>query len=368
MISTLILALAAVQDDGDFVPMFNGKDLSGWVNANCAPETWSMRDGVIHCTGVPTGALRTEKQYENFILEAEWRHLKPGGNSGIFVWGTPISAPGVPFLRGIEVQVLDNGFSIKGKNEWYTTHGDVFPIHGATMKPLGKHHGQRSFPSEERSKPSPEWNHYRIVAKDGSIRLHVNGKEVSGGDQCNYQKGYLALESEGSPVEFRNVRIRELPSSNPPAERVAPLDEGFRPVYTGTDLRNWKDAAGRWKASDWVLRQTDAGGSAERRDLESEAAYGDVELIVDVKLNAIPQPVPALKVRGGPVPLAGPDSGPGKWTRLRVLAKGKTLTATANGKELPGLAFPAAAPEKGPIVVPDLGGGVDVANVFIRTP
>ena len=88
------------------MPMFNGKDLSGWVNANCAPETWSIKDGVVSCTGMPTGAMRTEKQYENFILECEWRHLSSGGNSGVFIWGSPISAPGVPFLRGIEVQVL----------------------------------------------------------------------------------------------------------------------------------------------------------------------------------------------------------------------------------------------------------------------
>ena len=95
-----------------------------------------------------TGAMRTEKQYENFILEAEWRHLSSGGNSGIFIWGTPIAAPGVPFLRGIEVQVLDHGYNVDGKNQWYTTHGDVFPIHGASMKPFGRHNGQRSFPSE----------------------------------------------------------------------------------------------------------------------------------------------------------------------------------------------------------------------------
>src|ERR1044071_7751310 len=92
-------ALGAAPDD--FMPLFNGRDLSGWINANCAPETWSVRDGVIHCTGKPTGALRTTRQYENFILEAEWRHLSSGGNSGIFIWGTPIAAPGVPFLRGI---------------------------------------------------------------------------------------------------------------------------------------------------------------------------------------------------------------------------------------------------------------------------
>ena len=181
-------------DDG-FVSLFNGIDLSGWVNANCAPETWSVHEGVIHCTGHPTGAMRTTRQYENFILEVEWRHLSRGGNSGVFIWGTPIAAPGVPFLRGIEVQVLDHGYDAKGKNEWYTTHGDVFPIHGATMKPFGRHNGMRSFPAEERSKPSPEWNHYQVVCSNGVLRLHVNGKEVSGGEDCNYRKGYLALES-----------------------------------------------------------------------------------------------------------------------------------------------------------------------------
>ena len=118
---------------------------------------------------IQPGALRTPRQYENFILEIEWRHLTSGGNSGVFIWGSPIAAPGVPFLRGIEVQVLDHGYDVPGKNQWYTTHGDVFPIHGATMKPFGRHNGERSFPSEERSKGSPEWNHYRIVCTNGVL-------------------------------------------------------------------------------------------------------------------------------------------------------------------------------------------------------
>src|SRR5215213_1406083 len=256
----LLAALLALPmfaaDEAGFVPLFNGRNLSGWVNANCAPETWSVTNGMIHCTGKPTGAMRTERQYENFIMEAEWRHLSSGGNSGVFIWGTPIAAPGVPFLRGIEVQVLDHGYGASGKNEWYTTHGDVFPIHGARMKPFGRHNGERSFPSEERSKPSPEWNHYRIVCTNGTLRLSVNGKEVSGGEDCNYRKGYLALESEGAPVEFKNLRIKELPSSNPGASLVAPLDPGWMPLYNGADLRGWRNAEAaksRWQANGWQL-------------------------------------------------------------------------------------------------------------------
>jgi len=214
-------AIAIAQED-EFKPLFNGRDLSGWVNVNCAPDTWSVRDGLIYCTGQPIGALRTERQYENFILELEWRHLKSGGNAGIFIWASPKAAPGVPFLRSIEVQVLDHGY---GNNESHTTHGDVFPIHGSKMKPFGRHKGDRSFPSEERSKPSPEWNHYRIVCNDGTLRLHVNGKEVSGGEQCHWRKGYIGLESEGSPVEWRNIRIKELPSTGATPEQSAPLAE-----------------------------------------------------------------------------------------------------------------------------------------------
>src|SRR5262249_11224563 len=91
-------------DDG-FVPMFNGKDLTRWVNVNCAPETFCVKAGMIITTGKPTGFLRTTRQYENFILEFEWFHVntKAVGNSGLFVWGDPLPAQGTGYTRGIEV-------------------------------------------------------------------------------------------------------------------------------------------------------------------------------------------------------------------------------------------------------------------------
>lgn len=357
-------AIAADADGDGFVPMFNGKDLSGWVNANCAPETWTVKDGVICCTGFPTGAMRTEKQYENFILEAEWRHLKSGGNSGIFIWGTPIAAPGVPFLRGIEVQVLDHGYNAKGKNEWYTTHGDIFPIHGATMKPLGRHNNQRSFPSEERSKPSPEWNHYRIECNNGSIRLQVNGKEVSGGDDCNYRKGYLALESEGAPVEFKNVRIKELPSTNTPPDLTAPLDAGWKALYNGLDLRGWKAEAAQvenWKAKDWTLDYNGKGGAG----LISEKEYGDIELIIDWKLTeetTSTQP-PAISLRGVKLPALRKAA---KWTRYAITLKAGKVSYMANGAlALPETPLP-DLPARGAIRIDGRGAAMQFANIYVR--
>src|SRR5947208_17141337 len=101
------LRAADKKDDG-FVPMFNGKDLTGWVNVNCAPSTFFVKDGQIITTGKPTGFLRTPRQYENFIAEFDWMHVNKTevGNSGFFVWADPLSAVGTPYARGIEVQVL----------------------------------------------------------------------------------------------------------------------------------------------------------------------------------------------------------------------------------------------------------------------
>src|SRR5687767_14087866 len=101
LLACLLAAPLKAQEEG-FTPLFNNKDLSGWVNVNCAPSTWSVRDSTIICTGIPTGVLRTEKQFENFILEVEWKHLKSGGNAGIFVWSGALPICGQPFTRAVE--------------------------------------------------------------------------------------------------------------------------------------------------------------------------------------------------------------------------------------------------------------------------
>jgi hypothetical protein len=320
---------------------------------NCAPETWTVHDGMIHCTGKPIGALRTTRQYENFILELDWRHLSVGGNSGVFIWASPIAAPGVPFLRGIEVQVLDNGFNVPGKNQWYTTHGDVFPIHGATMVPFGKHNGMRSFPSEEHSNSSPEWNHYRIVGTNGVLHLSVNGKEVSGGQDCNYRKGYLGLESEGGPIDFRDIRIIELPGSGAFPELSAPLDQGWRSLFTGLDLRGWKTDAS--STEDWSVRGemlTCRGSEAGGATLWSEARFQNVEFVIDCRLakatnGQASQALPTVQLRTADgqvntVPLTGAERG--KYRRFSLTLQGRELTLRLEGKTVGQLALPGAPP------------------------
>ena len=417
---------------GGWVDMFNGKDLTGWVPINCAPDTFTARDDMIVSTGIPTGLLRTERHYENFEIELEWRHMKSGGNAGLFLWGDPITAQGTPFARGIEVQILDNGYSAKGKNEWYTTHGDIFPVHGASMTATGRtsDNGSRSFPTEDRCKDSPEWNQYRVVANDGEVRLSVNGKEVAVGKDCRPRKGYICLESEGSECHFRNVRIRELPSTNPEPDEIALLDEGFVSLYTGVDLTNWKadeGHEGHWQPTNWRLTY-DGQSEAADKNLWTEREYGDFQLICDWRWTGearptqrpviLPDGSDAVDENGQPVTQEVPDAGDsgiylrgnsksqiniwcwpvgsgevygyrkdakmppevragvtpteradnpiGKWNRFVITMRGDRLTVVLNGKTVIEEAQLPGVPESGPIALQHHGDPIQFANIFIR--
>jgi hypothetical protein len=194
-----------------------------FVNVNCDAETWTWKGGEVHCTGNPVGVVRSAKSFANFELVAQWRHLKSAGNSGIFVWTSDESLKGLKpnsLPHGIEVQVLDLGYAEQyekqngKKPDWFTTHGDVFPVGEKTKMtpfPPAAPDGKRSFPRKNLTKGVGEWNHYYIRAINGEVRLWVNGEEVSGGTGCDPKRGYLCLESEGSPVEFKQLRLRELP-------------------------------------------------------------------------------------------------------------------------------------------------------------
>ena len=410
-----------------FVPLFNGTDLSGWVNVNCAPNTFSVRDGTIISTGIPTGVMRTAKQYENFELELEWRHMNPKGNAGLFVWSYPVTAPGVPFTRSIEVQILD------GRNtETYTSHGDVFAIHGARFKPDRPHPGgsMRCLPSEWRCKPAGEWNHYRVVCNDGDIKLAVNGKVVSGGSLSVPRKGYICLEAEGSECHFRNIRIKELPSTNPKLEEIAPVAEGFKSLYTGIDLSGWKQAIGHeghWRPKNWILSY-DGKSDAEDKNLWSEQEYGDFILICDWRWTGKgeKQKCPVIlpngdyeldadgnqkeievmdagdsgiflrgdrksqvniwcwpvgsgeiwgyrtdedqpqEIRAGVTPREMADSRIGQWNRFVITMKGDRATVQLNGKEvIQGAKLP-GIPARGPIGLQHHGDPIEFANIFIK--
>jgi len=372
-----------------FVPLFNGKNLNGWVNVNCAPETWTVRDGMIICTGIPTGVLRTEKQYENYILELEWRHMKSRGNAGLFIHSDPVTAPGQPFTRSIEIQIMDGNA------------GDMFSIHGATMTPDKPHPKgwTRSLPSVDRMNPTGQWNHYRVESLDGAATLAVNGKIVTRGYHLNPRKGYICLESEGSEVHFRNIRIRELPGTNPPADAIAKKDEGFRSLYNGLDLRGWKQPKGHeghWRAKNWIL-DYDGKSKAQDKHLWTEQAFGNFTLIVDWRLPAAGDSGIYLRgssksqiniwnwpvgsgeiwgyrmdetmppdVRKAATPILKADNPIGKWNRFEITVIGDKVTVVLNEKTVIREARLPGMPERGPIALQHHGDPVQFANIYIK--
>lgn len=207
--------------------LFNGKDLTGWVNVNTDPGTFTVKDGLIIDTGHPIGVMRSERQYENFILHIEWRHMEPGGNSGVFLWSSAVPGEKNRLPDGIEVQMLDPEWvRLNTKNGVAPpvayVHGELFGVGGVTIVPDNPR-GPRSKSIENRVKSRGEWNTYDVVAVDGVVKLAVNGKFVNGIAKASQKKGYLCLEAEGAEIHFRNIRILELPPGVTSPEQAAPL-------------------------------------------------------------------------------------------------------------------------------------------------
>jgi hypothetical protein len=182
------------------VALFNGKDLSGWVQflpdqADPA-KTWSVKDGVIRCTGVPAGYLRTEGNFRNYLLAVEWRWSATPGNSGVLLH---MQREDHVWPYSVEAQ-LENGNA-----------GDFWLIDGATVKidetrrnPGAKTNIKHLVRAE---KPAGEWNRYEITCIDGKVILVVNGELVNVGRDAVPSEGHICLQSEGAPIEFRLVEI-----------------------------------------------------------------------------------------------------------------------------------------------------------------
>lgn len=191
-----------------------GSDPVKWIQVNTEAETWELKEDEIICSGHPIGVIRSEKEYENFLLHIEWKHMESGGNSGTFVWSDAL--PGDNRLpNGVEVQMLELDWVKLNTKEDYTpplayVHGEVFGVGGVETVPDNPR-GSRSKSVENRCKGKGEWNTYDVVCVDGTIKLSVNGKFVNGISKSTKKAGFICLESEGAEIHFRNIRIIPLP-------------------------------------------------------------------------------------------------------------------------------------------------------------
>ncbi len=201
-------------------------ELIQWIDVNTGADTWTVQGEELICTGHPIGVVRSEKQYENFVMHVEWKHMEAGGNSGIFVWSAANPDEKSRLPDGVEVQMLELDWVKLNKRNGVTppiayVHGELFGVGGVETAPDNPR-GTRSKSVENRAKGKGIWNSYEVVCVDGVIKLSVNGKFVNGISRSSQKKGYLCLESEGAKIHFRNLKIIALPPGVTAADQIAP--------------------------------------------------------------------------------------------------------------------------------------------------
>ena len=188
---------------GDAIGLFNGKDFAGWhmyvEDANVDPKSvWQAKDGAIWCSGDPTGCLRTTQQYSDYRLVLEWRWLEKPSNSGVLlrmggeekIWPLCIEAQLMHQRAG---DIVGMGYDF---NESKTEKAE-FISYAPRM-------------NESNEKEPGGWNTYEIVCQGDTIELKVNGLLQNRATGVNVRHGYIGLQSEGSPIMFRNIKLTPL--------------------------------------------------------------------------------------------------------------------------------------------------------------
>lgn len=218
-LTTLFLVLFLHSLSAQNLPIFNGKDLSGWhvdvpeldKNPNAAPS-FIVKDGMLISMGTPRGHLITDDEYENYRITAEYRFPEDPGNCGILVHAsTPRSLSGM-FPKSIEVQMyhenagdfwcivenieVDNMVERRGpKEEWGITEGKKRRILNLT---------------DGSENPPGEWNTMVIECLNDKIKVWVNGDFVNEGYNSTASKGQVAVQAEGAVVEFRKLVLEPI--------------------------------------------------------------------------------------------------------------------------------------------------------------
>jgi len=372
-------AYAAELNGEGFVSLFNGKDLTGWFNAN---EGYAVdENGNLYCKPTSGGKLLTEKQYDNFILRFEFK-LTENANNGL---GIRCPVEGDAAYNGMELQILDDsGSQYKTLQEWQY-HGSIYGVVAAKRGHL---------------KPVGEWNFEEIRAIGDHIVVILNGEKIVEAylndlDPDNTisntkhpgirnKKGHIGWLGHGSRVDWRNIRIKEVPENyKVVSEQDNKPPAGFTALFNGKDLTNWKGVtteekfdnpivrqaatpekrAEMQKKADTQMRQTwvvrDGGVlyfSGKGYSLATAKDYGDFEMWCDWRLLSV-MGDSGLYLRGSPQvqiwdafnkapvgsgglfnnqknpsnPLVRADYPIGDWNRFYVKMVGEKVTVKLNG-------------------------------------
>lgn len=198
LLAATLLAASSCAVNCERTELFNGNDLTGWVcvldpdAAVSSDEVFGVHEGNIRISGQPFGYMRTSEKYGDYKLHVEWRWVGEGTNSGIF--HRVQDGDGI-WPDAIECQLCS------GKA------GDFVMLGGATIDEV---ECVGPYPVKERAgdyeNPAGEWNEAEIICKGNTITVYING-ELQNKCTCRNSEGYIALQSEGGPIEFRNLYL-----------------------------------------------------------------------------------------------------------------------------------------------------------------
>ena len=368
--TALLVGCATMNHEAGFLPIFDGKTLTGWTLLGGKGGGYGVKDGVIFCAKGGGGNLLTEREYGDFILRYEFK-LEPGSNNGIAI-RAPLAAGSLAYL-GMEIQVLDDTAPQYAKLNPAQYNGSVYMISAAKRGAL---------------RPVGQWNEEEIYARGRHIRVTLNGKvivDTNLNDVTDREtlrkhpgmlrdKGHIGFLGHNDYVEFRNLRIKELPVAE--AQNIPP--SGFNRLFNGENLEGWKglvadpikrakmskeelaaaqakadeDMAAHWGVADGMLVFDGKG-----HNLCTARDYGDIEMLCDWKIQ--PKGDSGIYLRGSPQvqiwerdtpgnpkrvgsgglynnqknpadPLKWADHAPGLWNRFRILIVGDKVHVFLN--------------------------------------
>ena len=201
--------------------LFDGKSFAGWHKYN-GPEissTWKIEDGAMALTGKGGGDLVTDKEYENFILDIEWK-ISEGGNSGIF-WAVKEDPKyKTPYMTGPEIQVLDDAkhpdsfAGTSGNHKAGSLYDMIPPSDFSAVKPAGQWNQVRIKMDYRKNKATIWLNGKKVVKfqpSGASWDAMVNNSKFKGWEGFGmHHRGRIGIQDHGDQVWFRNIRIKEL--------------------------------------------------------------------------------------------------------------------------------------------------------------
>ncbi len=360
-----------------FVTLFNGKDLTGWIGNT---KGYVAEDGriVVH-PELEGGNLYTEKEYSDFVFRFEFK-LTPGANNGL---GIRAPLEGDAAYGAMELQIIDNTHEKYKDLQPYQYHGSIYGVVAAKREFL---------------KPVGEWNSQEVVAQGNRIQVILNGETIVDADIKEATKngtadhrdhpglfnksGHIGFLGHGDPLEFRNIRIKELPSASEESAAANTPPEGFVALFNGKDLTGWKGLArppldnpikrAEAKPEEMKAAQDKANEEMHRNWTITDKGelffdgkgfslatvredYGDFEMLVDWKIQ--PEGDSGIYLRGTPQvqiwdakqrqigsgglynneknpskPTEIADKPAGEWNSFRIKMVGDKVTVFLNGK------------------------------------